>query len=115
MFGPTAATDAFIEASGSDRVLGEILQNGRFDGRMSVVGLHYQPVPTNYAVLLMKQFTIRGSFEYPRRFEDAIELLTRRDLSHLSPTRCPLEEFDAGSGHPRGLQGLREGHDHHGR
>ena len=96
MFGPTAATDAFIEASGSDRVLGEILQNGRFDGRMSVVGLHYQPVPTNYAVLLMKQFTIRGSFEYPRRFEDAIELLTRRDLSPLITHTLVLEDFAQG-------------------
>ena len=37
MFGPTAATDAFIEASGSDRVIGEILRHGRFGGRMSVV------------------------------------------------------------------------------
>jgi len=96
MFGPTAATDAFIEASGSDRVLGDILQNGRFDGRMSVVGLHYQPVPTNYAVLLMKQFTIRGSFEYPSRFEDAVELLTRRDLSHLVTHTLPLDEFTRG-------------------
>ncbi len=96
MFGPTAATDAFIEASGSDQVLGDILQNGRFDGRMSVVALHYQPVPTNYAVLLMKQFTVRGSFEYPSRFEDAIELLVRRDLSHLITHTPALEDFAQG-------------------
>jgi len=96
MFGPTAATDAFIEASGSDRVIGDILQNGRFGGRMSVVALHYQPVPTNYAVLLMKQFTVRGSFEYPPRFEDAIELLARRDLSGLITHAFPLEEFTRG-------------------
>jgi len=93
MFGPTPATDAFVEASGSDRVLGEILQHGRFGGRMSVVALHYQPVPTNYLQLLMKQFTIRGSFEYPPRFEDAIELLARRDLSELITHTLPLEEF----------------------
>ncbi len=93
MFGPTPATNAYIEASGSDGVIGEILNHGRFDGRMSVVGLHYQPVPTNYAILLMKQFTIRGSFEYPSRFEDAVELLTRRDLSHLVTHTMPLEDF----------------------
>jgi len=96
MLGPTPATDAFIEASGSDRVIGDILQHGRVDGRMSVVALHYQPVPTNYAVLLMKQFTIRGSFEYPPRFEDAIELLARRDLSGLITHTLPLEEFERG-------------------
>ena len=40
---------------------------------MSVVALHYRPIPTNFLMLLMKQFTIRGSMEYPPRFEDAIE------------------------------------------
>ena len=65
-------------------------------GRMSVVALHYQPVPTNYAIVLMKQFTIRGSFEYPPRFEDAIDLLARRDLSPLITHTLPLEEFGHG-------------------
>lgn len=96
MFGPTPATDAFIEASGSDRVIGEILQHGRCNGRMSVVALHYQPVPTNYTMVLMKQFTIRGSFEYPPRFEDAIELLARHDLSPLITHTLPLEDFHRG-------------------
>ena len=96
MFGPTPATDAFIEASGSDRVIGEILQNGRFGGRMSVVALHYAPVPTSYVNLLMKQFTIRGSFEYPPRFEDSIELLERRDLSGIITHKQPLDEFHVG-------------------
>ena len=96
MFGPTPATDVFIEASGADGVIGEILENGRFNGRMSVVALHYEPVPTNYAVLLMKQFTVRGSFEYPPRFEDAIELLARRDLTRLITHTLPLEEFGQG-------------------
>jgi threonine dehydrogenase-like Zn-dependent dehydrogenase len=46
--------------------------------------------------VLMKQFTIRGSFEYPPRFEDAIELLARRDLSGLITHTLPLEEFARG-------------------
>lgn len=96
LFGPTPATDAFIEASGSDRVIGEILGRGRFGGRMSLVALHTQPVPTNYVMVLMKQFTIRGSFEYPPRFEDAIELLVRRDLSAVITHTLPLEEFPRG-------------------
>lgn len=96
LYGPTAATDAFIEASGSDRVIDEILQHGRPGGRMSVVALHYTPVPTNYVNVLMKEFTIRGSFEYPPRFEDAIELLARTDLSHLITHTVGLEEYERG-------------------
>ena len=98
MFGPTPATDAFIEASGADQVIGDIIQNGRVGGRMSIVALHYRPVPTNFLLILMKQFTIRGSMEYPPRFEDAIELLERRDLSGLITHQFPLEEFHAGLG-----------------
>ena len=96
MFGPTPATDAFIEASGADQVIGDVLQHGRVDGRLSVVALHYRPIPTNFLMLLMKQFTIRGSMEYPPRFEDAIELLERRDLSGLSTHQFPLDEFHEG-------------------
>jgi (R,R)-butanediol dehydrogenase/meso-butanediol dehydrogenase/diacetyl reductase len=96
MFGPTAATDAYIEASGADPVIGDILQHGRFGGRMVIVALHYTPVPTSYVDVLAKEFTIRGSFEYPPRFEDAIELLTRRDLSGLITHTLPLEEFAHG-------------------
>ncbi len=96
MFGPTAATDVFIEASGADSVIGDVLQHGRVDGRLVVVALHYRAVPTSFVNLLMKQFTIRGSMEYPERFEDAIELLARRDLSGLITHTLPLEDFGAG-------------------
>ena len=41
----------------------------------------------------MKQFTIRGSMEYPPRFADAIDLLARSDLSALITHRFPLERF----------------------
>jgi len=94
MFGPTAATAAFIEASGSTGVISDVLDHGPVGGRLSVVAIHYEPIPTNYLVMLMKQFTIRGSMEYPRRFADAIDLLVRRDLSTLITHRFPLERFD---------------------
>ena len=96
MFGPTPATDVFIEASGAEQVIGDVLQHGRVDGRLVIVALHYRPVPTNYVNVLMKQFTIRGSMEYPERFEDAIELLERRDLSFLITHTMPLEDFGQG-------------------
>jgi threonine dehydrogenase-like Zn-dependent dehydrogenase len=94
-FGPTPATGAFIEASGSGRVITDVLNHGRPGGRLSVVALHYDPVPTSFLLVLMKQFTIRGSMEYPPRFADAIDLLARRDLSALLTHRLPLEEFPA--------------------
>jgi len=96
MFGPTPATDVFIEASGADQVIGDVLQHGRVDGRLVIVALHYRPVATSYVNVLMKQFTIRGSMEYPERFEDAIELLERRDLSFLITHTMPLEDFGQG-------------------
>ena len=96
MFGPTSATDVYIEASGADSVIGDVLSNGRVGGRLVVVALHYRPVPTSFLNLLMKQFTIRGSMEYPERFEDAIELLARKDLSALITHKLSLEEFGEG-------------------
>jgi len=93
MLGPTTATAAFIEASGAARVITDVLDHGPIGGRLSVVALHYEPIPTSYLTLLMKQFTIRGSMEYPSRFADAIDLLGRRDLSKLITHRFPLEQF----------------------
>lgn len=96
MFGPTPASDIYIEASGADSVIGDVLQHGRVDGTLVIVALHYRPVPTSYVNVLMKQFTIRGSIEYPERFEDAIELLERRDLSGLITHVLPFESFGEG-------------------
>jgi threonine dehydrogenase-like Zn-dependent dehydrogenase len=94
MFGPTPATAAFIEASGADRVIGDVIDHAAVGARLAVVALHYDPVPTSYLMVLMKELTIRGSIEYPARFDDAIDLLARRDLSGLLTHRYPLEEFD---------------------
>jgi len=102
MFGPTPATAAFIEASGSADVITGVLDHGPVGGRLSIVALHYEAVPTNYLMVLMKQFTLRGSMEYPARFADAIDLLTRRDLSSLITHRFPLERFDEAVGLLRG-------------
>jgi len=93
MLGSTPATAAFIEASGSARVITDVLDHGPIGGRLSVVALHYEPIPTSYLMVLMKQFTIRGSMEYPSRFADAIDLLARRDLSALITHRFNLEQF----------------------
>jgi threonine dehydrogenase-like Zn-dependent dehydrogenase len=95
MFGPTPATAAFIEASGADAVIGDVIDHAAVGARLTVVALHYQPIPTNYLTVLMKELTIRGSIEYPARFDDAIDLLARHDLSALLTHRFDLASFDA--------------------
>lgn len=94
-YGHAPATDAFIEASGSDAVLTGIIDRAGPGARISVVALHYQPVPVNLLGVLMKELTIRGSMEYPARFADAVDLLARRDLSALITHRFPLDRVDA--------------------
>jgi (R,R)-butanediol dehydrogenase / meso-butanediol dehydrogenase / diacetyl reductase len=102
LYGPTPATNAFIEASGAATVIPQVLERGRVGGRLSVVALHYAPIPTSYLQVMMKQFSIHGSIEYPRRFEDAIDLLARRDLSKVITHRLSLARFDEALGVLRG-------------
>jgi len=94
LLGPTPATNVFIEASGAPAVIKDVLDRGPVGGRMVVVALHYGAVPISFIMLLMKEFTIRGAMEYPSRFENAIELLARQDLSRVITHRFPLDQFD---------------------
>ena len=94
MFGHSAATNGFIEASGSQKVLTDIIDRGGAGAHISVVALHYTPVPVNFLSVLMKELVIRGSINYPERFSDAIDLLQRRDLSAMITNRFPLAEID---------------------
>ena len=93
MFGPTPATAAFIEASGADQVILDVIDHAAVGARLSVVALHYRPIEVSFLMLLMKELTLRGSIEYPARFADAVELLARRDLSSLITHRFPLDGF----------------------
>jgi len=90
---PMAASDAYIEASGAAPVIPEILQHARGGARLAVVALHNEPVPVNFLLVMMKQLTIRGAMEYPEDFTQAIDLLSRRDLSPMVSHRFPLERF----------------------
>jgi 2-desacetyl-2-hydroxyethyl bacteriochlorophyllide A dehydrogenase len=96
MFGPAPATDAFIEASGAPTVITQVVERARPGATLSVVAVHYDSIPVSFLLVLMKQLTIRGSMEYPPRFEDAVELLSRRDLSSMITHRFPLAQvYDA--------------------
>jgi threonine dehydrogenase-like Zn-dependent dehydrogenase len=91
MGAPMAGTDVFIEASGAGKVITDVLQNGKAESRLTVVALHEQPVNISFLWVMMKQMTIRGAMEYPADYTDAIELLTRWDLSPMITHRLPLE------------------------
>jgi threonine dehydrogenase-like Zn-dependent dehydrogenase len=94
MFGVAPATDVYIEASGSARVITDFVARARRGARLAVVALHDEAVATNFLLVMAKQLTIRGSMEYPERFASGLELLTRRDLSAMITDRIPLDRFD---------------------
>ena len=92
-FGTAPATSAYIEATGSSKMLAKIVDRAGRGSTICVVALHYEPVPINFLSVLMQELTIRGSIEYPARFADAIELLSRRDLSPLITHRFGLADI----------------------
>lgn len=94
-FGKAPATTGYIEASGSPKVLTKMVDRAGRGATICVVALHYEPVPINFLSVLMQELTIRGSIEYPAHFGDAIDLLSRRDLSALITHRFGLHDIDA--------------------
>ncbi|HET6153943.1 MAG TPA: zinc-binding dehydrogenase [Marmoricola sp.] len=93
MMGPTPGTHAYIEATAVGPVLGEIVANARPDAHISVVAVHGEDVPVSFLQVMMKQLTIRGAMEYPARFESALELLARKDVSSMITHTFGIEEF----------------------
>ena len=94
MGSPLPSTHAYVEASGSAQVVNEIIANAAPGRRVSVVALHMAPVPVALGAVMSKQLEINGSMGYPARFEDAVDLLVRRDLSGMVTHRVPLPQFD---------------------
>jgi threonine dehydrogenase-like Zn-dependent dehydrogenase len=89
-------THAYIEVSGASKVLTEIVDHARVGACVSVVAIHHEPVPINYLTVMSKELELKGSMGYPERFDDAIDLLGRRDLSTIITHRVPLERFHDG-------------------
>jgi len=90
---PMAATDAYIEASGSAAVIPQVLQHAKGEARLAVVALHDEPRPVSFLLVMMKQLTLRGAMEYPEDYAQTLALLGRRDLSPMISHRFPLERF----------------------
>jgi len=86
-------TEVFIEATGSGALLEEVIGRAGPGARVSVVALHRKPVPVDFMTVLMKQMTLQGAMEYPERFEEMLELLSRRDLGPMITHRFALDDF----------------------
>ena len=91
---PMAGTDVYIEASGADPVITEVIRHAKRDARLSVVALHDQEIPVSFLLVMMKQLSIHGSIEYPDDFGRALELMARRDLTPMLGARFPLARLD---------------------
>lgn len=100
----TPATSAYVEASGSADMLGQIVANAAPRVRISVPAVHMGDVPISMLLVLMKELEIRGAIEYPDRFADALDLLARRDLSPMLTDLVSLEEAAAGLMDPAALR-----------
>ncbi len=86
-------TNVFIEATGSGSLLEEVIGRAGPGARVSVVALHRKPVPVDFMTVMMKQMTLQGAMEYPDRFEEMLELLSRRDLGPMITHRFALDDF----------------------
>lgn len=93
MMGPAPGTDAFIEATGAGPVVQDIVGNAKSGSRISVVAVHNEDVPVSLLMVMTKQLTIRGAMEYPARFESALELLARKDLSAMVTHQFAIDDF----------------------
>jgi threonine dehydrogenase-like Zn-dependent dehydrogenase len=93
MGGTLPRTDAYVEASGSAAVVNDIIGSARPNSMVSLVAVHMAPVELSLLSIMSKQLELKGSMGYPERFEDAIDMLTRRDLSAMITHRVPLTDF----------------------
>lgn len=90
---PMPGSDAYIEASGSARVLTDIIEKAKSAARVSIVALHREPIPTSFMLVMSKQLTLSGAMMYPDDYTEMIDILTKVDLTPIITHRFPLEQF----------------------
>jgi threonine dehydrogenase-like Zn-dependent dehydrogenase len=88
-------SDAYVECTGNQKVMSDILNQAKPHAHISVPALHREIFPMSLMTLMMKQLRIVGSMVYPDDFGETIELLRNVDLSPLITHRFALDEFDA--------------------
>lgn len=94
---PLPDSDVWIEATGSGRVLEDILSWARHDAMVTVVGLHSGPIQLDPVMLLAKELRISGAMAYPEEFPEVIDILSsgELDMGPLVTHRFPLSEAPA--------------------
>jgi threonine dehydrogenase-like Zn-dependent dehydrogenase len=93
MLGPAPATAAYVEATGVDAVVTDLTNHAGTGATIVIVAVHGGDVAVSGLLVMMRELTIRGAMEYPARYEDAIELLERRDLSAMVTHTFDVTEF----------------------
>jgi len=88
-------SDAYIECTGNQKVMSDILNQAKPQAHVSVPALHREVFPLSLMTLMMKQLRLTGSIMYPDDFGETIELLRNVDLSPLITHKFELAEFDA--------------------
>ncbi len=89
-------TTLYIEATGNVDVFQEIIEMGCNESRVSVIGVHFEPVKLNLLKLLMTEMTVTASLAYKNEFPAVVEMLTSKklDISPMITHRLPLSDFE---------------------
>lgn len=90
---PMPGSDAYIEASGSAKVLTDIMEKAKANARVSIVALHREPIPTSFMIVMSKQLTLAGAIMYPEDYTEMIDMLTKVDLTPVITHRFSLDRF----------------------
>lgn len=86
-------SDAYIECTGNQKVMSDILNQAKPNAHISVPALHRETFPISLMLLMMKQLRITGSMTYPEDFGETLELLCKVDLSPLITHKFGLDDF----------------------
>ncbi len=87
-------SDAYIECTGNQQVMTDILAQAKPRAHVSIPALHREIFPMSLMTVMMKELRISGSLMYPDDFGQTIELLETVDLSPLITHRFSLDQFD---------------------
>ena len=93
---PVPDTDIYIDATGVQSVVENVLNNCKFGITLVVVGLHKQDVPVSFTNILAREITIKGSMAYPTEFPQVIEMLAsgEADVAAMVSHRFALPQFE---------------------
>ena len=92
----TVGTEVFYEVTGAPPVLPSIIAMAPFHARVVMVAVHYEPILTNWLLVLAKEMTITTSMAYPDEFPDVLAALSdpNFDTAPLVSHHFPLDRFE---------------------